>query len=847
MHHILSRRSRLVSLIVATLLSAQLQAREPMQLDIPAQPLSEALRQLGTTSNTNIIFEPGMVRGMMAPAVKGTITTQEALLKLLDGTPWSFKFVDENTVSLVPASEKSASVVDLQEVTVTGSRIKGARPSSTVLTITPEEMRLAGQNNLGEVIRAIPQNFNGGQNPSVAFNTGGDPANTNISGGSSINLRGLGPDATLVLLNGSRLPYDGVAQAVDISVIPTAAIERVEVLLDGASAIYGSDAVGGVANIQLKRDYDGAELSVRYGEATDGGFVQNQYSGVIGTTWQSGGVLLAGDSSSNTALRARQRDYLSYLPNRDYTIYPQLQQESALLSGHQQLGASVELTLDAFYTERQQDMMYQLANLIRQQRNSTLWGIAPAIRFQLPADWSVRVHGALGENDFDLYQKDFSRTTGAQLARYGSRYANDSQAAGIEMEGPLLALPAGMVRMSLGGGYRRNELVVLNLITGVKGTHGSDRSRYGYGEIDVPLVSPAQAVPMVEHLSFNGAVRYENYDSFGETTTPKFGINWGVVPGVELKANWGKSFKVPTLYQQNALRNLVLYPGSVFGASSTDVMMLSFGGAPDLQPERAEILTAGITLTPMTSLSLEAGWFDIDYSDRVIAPLPYTAQALNDISYSDFVTFDPSVAEQNALFAEMGLPAGTFTGNFTGAPYDPSNIYALLRNHYANAAAQRISGFDAMARYTRSLFGGSLATSLSATWIDSHRRLSSQAPEQAAAGRVFFMSKFKARLGASWSRDALTVASYVVHIDGVKDTRIAPTLSGASWTTVDLVFDYQLQSAMVGGIGINLAVTNVFNREPPLMRHLTATDVNYDSTNYSPLGRVWNATLTKRF
>src|SRR3546814_10200099 len=72
-------------------------------------------------------------------------------------------------------------------------------------------MRLSGHNSVGEAMRALPQNFNGGQNPGVApgaSNVGGI-ANQNVSGGSGINLRGLGPDATVTLLTGSRLPYDG--------------------------------------------------------------------------------------------------------------------------------------------------------------------------------------------------------------------------------------------------------------------------------------------------------------------------------------------------------------------------------------------------------------------------------------------------------------------------------------------------------------------------------------------------------------------------------------------------------------------------------------------------------------
>src|SRR3546814_10784616 len=124
-------------------------------------------------------------------------------------------------------------------------------------------------------------------------------SNQNITGGSSLNLRGLGPDATLTLLNGARLAYDGFTQATYVAVIPVAAIDRMEVLLDGASALYGSDAVGGVANIILKRDYDGAALTPRYGRATDGGSEQTQVSAVVGETWTTGGLLIAGETTSS--------------------------------------------------------------------------------------------------------------------------------------------------------------------------------------------------------------------------------------------------------------------------------------------------------------------------------------------------------------------------------------------------------------------------------------------------------------------------------------------------------------------------------------------------------------------
>lgn len=92
-----------------------------------------------------------------------------------------------------------------------------------------------------------------------------------MNSASSANLRGLGADATLTLLNGHRLPYDSALQGVDISAIPLAAVDRIEILPDGASAIYGSDAVGGVVNVVLRRDFEGVTTSAQVGASTAGG------------------------------------------------------------------------------------------------------------------------------------------------------------------------------------------------------------------------------------------------------------------------------------------------------------------------------------------------------------------------------------------------------------------------------------------------------------------------------------------------------------------------------------------------------------------------------------------------
>ncbi|HVG05115.1 MAG TPA: TonB-dependent receptor [Burkholderiaceae bacterium] len=159
----------------------------------------------------------------------------------------------------------------LDRVEVTGSSIKriGAETALPVQTITREEIQRSGASNVEQLMQTISANL------SVGSITSSSSSGSTTLGISSISLRGLTSQRTLVLINGRRItPYgygftnDSVS--VDVNSIPLAAIDRVEILKDGASAIYGSDAIAGVVNFILRRDYQGAEATAEYGAARQG-------------------------------------------------------------------------------------------------------------------------------------------------------------------------------------------------------------------------------------------------------------------------------------------------------------------------------------------------------------------------------------------------------------------------------------------------------------------------------------------------------------------------------------------------------------------------------------------------
>lgn len=165
-------------------------------------------------------------------------------------------------VTALPAQAQNT----LERVEVTGSRIKRleAETASAIQVITAEDIARTGAKNLSDVLRDLP-----------AGNTGGlssdGPVDGNF-GSAGISLRGLGVGSTLVLINGRRVaPFGfGTASFVDTNSIPVNAIQRIDVLLDGASAIYGADAIGGVINIILRKNYEGLSASAGYGQSSQG-------------------------------------------------------------------------------------------------------------------------------------------------------------------------------------------------------------------------------------------------------------------------------------------------------------------------------------------------------------------------------------------------------------------------------------------------------------------------------------------------------------------------------------------------------------------------------------------------
>ncbi|MEW9625810.1 TonB-dependent receptor plug domain-containing protein [Rhodanobacter geophilus] len=786
-----------------------------------------------------LVAAPGVSEWVVAQdATRDTAAQGRAPVTDTSGKTHSKKSADKSTA---PAA------TNLQTVTVTGTRIRGGITPSPVITIDSEQIQQEGFTDLGEVIRSVPQNFSGGQNPGVVGGAeGGGIANQNISGGSSLNLRGLGPDATLTLLDGRRLAYSGFVQAVDIDAIPVDAVDRIEIIPDGASAIYGSDAVGGVGNVILKRDYNGVTLGTRYGGATDGGLITHEYTAAAGTNWSTGGLIATWKKSAGDPIYSDQRDYTRDL-STPTTLYPQNALRSGLLSIHQAMGDLVELQLDTFRTEREQLSYYTAipTQFYPATAKTTTTFVSPSAEVSLPNDWTMSLAGTWGKDDTISGLSIGGRATGRLTLVARDLYRNKSRAYELGAEGPLFALPGGDARLAVGAGYRTNTFLQGSLVRGTVSADGDDSSRFVYAELNLPLIGADQAVPGMRRLALTAAVRREDYASFGSVTTPKLGVIYGPGTDFSLKASWGKSFKAPTLLQRYQTQSAYLYPAAAVGGKGyTDdaTVLIPYGGNPDLRPERARTWSASIVFHPEAQPALEAelGWFDIDFTGRIAQPLVYQAQALSNPAYAQFINYAPTAGEQAAILANSVF------SNFTGAPYDPAKVVAIAFNRYANTVAQHVQGLDLSGSYLADLDHGRLAIRGSLSWLDSAQQTTAADHMRDLSGTLFYPARIHGRVGAIWSEGGLSASTFVNYVSGVTNT-VDGRKSG-SFPTVDVTLRYLTgqDRGAFSGLEFALSVTNLFDRPPPLY----APAINnppYDSTNYSAIGRFASVSVARHW
>jgi iron complex outermembrane receptor protein len=289
--------------------------------DIKVGEARSTLRIFAKQSQTSPIFDFEAVAGRMTRAVKGQYEPEQVLRLMLAGTGLEFKFTNSSDVAIrpsvqdpiarssdnsVPAADRRAPALEEVRVTSTGTNIPGQRPiGPEVISIGTDDIERSRSPTVGELLKKMPQVFGGG--PSLDTHNVGHETQTNSAIGTGVNLRGLDAGSTLVLLDGRRFAPGGDEGAfVDVSTIPITAIDRIEIIPDGASAIYGADAVGGVVNLFPYRNFDGATSQLWIGSAAnaaDERLLSHRY----GVTWSAGYWMFSAEEYKKNALRAKDQ------------------------------------------------------------------------------------------------------------------------------------------------------------------------------------------------------------------------------------------------------------------------------------------------------------------------------------------------------------------------------------------------------------------------------------------------------------------------------------------------------------------------------------------------------------
>jgi iron complex outermembrane recepter protein len=201
-----------------------------------------------------------------------------------------------------PGDETPAS-----DIVVTGSRVRGVAPvGSALIAIGRDEITESGRVTLDRALKEIPQVFDLGVSENSRGQSGGAG---NIVYGNSINLRGIGANATLILIDGHRVVNN--SRSTDPSVLPTLGVDRVDVIADGASAIYGSDAIAGVVNLIPRRSLDGAEGFARTGVSGDGKYNEIALGAAFGKKFERGQFMVAFEHVEKSSLNGADRSFFT--------------------------------------------------------------------------------------------------------------------------------------------------------------------------------------------------------------------------------------------------------------------------------------------------------------------------------------------------------------------------------------------------------------------------------------------------------------------------------------------------------------------------------------------------------
>jgi iron complex outermembrane receptor protein len=500
--------------------------------------------------------------------------------------------------------------------------------------------------------------------------------------------------------------------------------------------------------------------------------------------------------------------------------------------------------------------------------------------------FTAQLQGALNDGSFNPFSSTAASPAvlGRFLVEGNDRNRVDMEQASLRFDGPLFALPGGMVRAAAGVESlyveQARDSIGIKATSDTIGAFGKRRINAVYGELAVPLVGSDNSVPLIQRFSLNLAARAQRYSDVGSTANPKLGFVWGVNSDLTLRGAAGTSFRAPDLTDANvtffsSVSTQLVANGAndpaipLSNAATRQSYVLRIGGSnPALTPEKAKNFSLGADYKPgfIDGLRLGGSAYRIKYDNQIIGlqtvSANFIANAANRATYSPYIT-------------AAAQPAGCIAGNRStynpiyasafGSPSlttpDESNacrLTALFVAQNTNAASTTQDGVDLELGYERQTGIGRFTADFNGTKILRNKvRITALAAQSDDLDRINMPISLRSRSALGWSDGAWSanvamnyVGSYLndlpITIAGVTQ----PKATIPAWKTFDASVFYQLpkDASWLSAVRIALNVQNVFNRNPPVV---LSTNNNaafaFDPQSANVLGRVVSAQLSKAF
>ena len=839
------------------------------EVDIAAGELAQSLEELSRQLGIQILYDADRLKGMKSPSISGSLTARDAVNQLLTGTSLrvqgggdSFLITAEPSLMSTPGSvtqdiAKPRVTIQLDEVTVTGTHIRDEVPVGAPLsTYGRDDFDKLGSATLDSLGRSMLENFSGADSLAT-LNTNGNVgslqqgAASNIFGGGGFNLLGLGPGATLTLLDGHRIAPGGLdGSMADVSLIPLSAIDHVEVLTDGASAIYGSDAVAGVVNIVTRRALEGAETSIRYGQSTEGGAGEFTTSQLLGHAWSSGKVLFDFEYDDSQGLDAAERSWIGP-ENGPYSLIPETHRHSLFLNLTQSLDETA-FSFKGLYSTREFRMSGLQLSTSGSIPDSEIGGghanlawTSITVDRDLTAAWHVSSTATYSSMNQWRSSKEYP--DGLAGDHLSSVLLADSDLASMDISGSggVLRLPGGVLRLAMGGGLRsdtfRGSVLSIDPLPTVS---GSRTDLNAYGEATVPIFGEDFSFPGVRRVEVSFAYRVDSYSHIGAPSNSKWGWSWEPTPGLSVRGTQGTSFRAPLISQLDAPTTsyTTLLP-AIPGGVPTDVLVIN-GGSQYLQPEKSRSLTAGIDWAPIRWPQFRGSmtYFNITYDNRIQSQ-NINATPLEELQLSSLTSYNPSLNQVLPFFQAPGFQQD-------GAGLGPSGVSAIIDNQFSNTETTVEQGIRLDGQYLHDGGGfGRWRLSFSGNYS-----LVDGTSLGNVANTIAEPPRLRLRGGVTWQYRNLTADFTLNHTGAYHNTLFTPTEDIGSWTTEDLTLKANIPEHANGlwhDFSLVLNIQNLADRRPPVLA-IPADDiaigrsaVPFDGTNASAVGRYVSLEMRK--